>query len=96
MPYSDTITAPDGEWVLLTKGGNAAGDVSVEALGTGYIVATVGAVKPQSLAGAQLWQPGMAQLGTTIAKIFPGVAGGNNLWGRGAAGGPCDFAVSYA
>lgn len=82
MPRNMTVSIPAATWTQLTADNITALRVQNLCGYTVYIMATVGAVAPTSVAGAILLNPlqGVAA-NVPLADLFPGVVGANRVYG---------------
>ncbi len=83
MARDETVSLPHGQWTRLT-GNDVTTDVSMEVRkGAVRVMATVGANAPASSVtdGFEFYNVGDGFSEATIAELWPGVSGADNLYG---------------
>ena len=84
MPQNTTIQV-ETAWELLTDANVT--DITFQNIGTGafYVTGTNGTGTPSAGAFGVLYRPGEGESNRPLADLFPGVAGVNRLWAKGAS-----------
>lgn len=80
MAQNDTIYLAPNEWAEVTNAD--ATNITFQNVGSTpvFILGTVGAVAPTSMAGAIRYFPNQGELNVVLAELFPGVVGVTRLY----------------